>query len=91
MIKSPLYNKYNFTATYVNGVWTIVKDDSVNNDANIVAQNMSVSIRSNRLSGGLYVFVCETACGIDTLRTDIEGIFPWPGNTDNIRIILTLR
>lgn len=75
LITSPLYNKYNFTATYTNGVWTIVKDDSVNNDANIVAQNMSVSIRSNWLSGGLYVFVCETACGIDTLRTDIEGIY----------------
>jgi gliding motility-associated-like protein len=75
LITSPLYNKYNFTATYANGVWTIVKDDSVNNDANIVAQNMSVSIRSNWLSGGLYVFVCETACGIDTLWTDIKGIY----------------
>ena len=75
LITSPLFNKYNFTATYTNGIWTIVKDDSVNNDANIVAQDMSVSIRSNRLSGGLYVFVCETACGVDTLWTDIEGIY----------------
>lgn len=75
LITSPLYNKYNFTATYANGVWTIVKDDTVNNDANITASGMGVFISENHLSGGLYVFVCETPCGSDTLRIDIDGIY----------------
>lgn len=75
LIQSPLYNKYNFTATYAQGVWTIVKDDSVNNDANIVATGMRISISENHLSGGLYVFVYETPCGIDTLQIDIDGIY----------------
>lgn len=75
LVKSPLYNKYNFTATYAQGQWTIVKDDTLNNDANIVATGMNVSISNNRLSGGLYVFVCETVCGTDTLQVDIDGIY----------------
>lgn len=75
LITSPLYNKYNFTATYANGGWTIVEEDSVNNDASIVGSGMSVTISDNHLSGGLYVFVCETPCGIDTLQIIINGIF----------------
>jgi len=75
LIQSPLYNKYNFTATYAQGAWTIVKDDTVNNDADIIANGMNVSIRNSRLSGGLYVFVCETICGSDTVRIDIDGIY----------------
>ncbi len=75
LIRSPFYNKYNFTATYLNGTWTIVEDDSVNNNANIVATGMNVSLNAIDLSGGLYVFVCETPCGIDTLRINIDGIY----------------
>ena len=75
LIKSPFYNKYNFTAIYAQGTWTIVEDDSTNNNANVVASGMSVSINAIDLSGGLYVFVCETPCGTDTLRIDIDGIY----------------
>lgn len=75
LIKSPLYNKYNFTATYCHGTWTIVKDNPSANDANIITDGMQVSINSNRLSGGLYIFICETDCGSDTLQIDIDGIY----------------
>ena len=76
LVTSPLYNKYNFTATYHNGEWTIVKADSVNNDADIIiGEGLSLSIHSNRLSGGKYVFVYETACGQDSLTIDIQGIY----------------
>ena len=75
LITSPLYNKYNFTATYANGGWTIVEDDTANNNATIEATGMNVSVSAIDLSGGLYVFVCETPCGIDTLRIDIDGIY----------------
>ena len=75
LIKSPLYNKYNFTATYLQGEWLIVKNDSVNNDANIIANGMSVQLHHNCLSGGQYVFVVETMCGRDTLSLYIDGIY----------------
>lgn len=75
LVKSPLYNLYNFTATYANGGWTIVKDDTIHNDASVEATGMNVSISENHLSGGLYIFVCETPCGVDTLRIDIDGIY----------------
>ena len=75
LIESPLYDKFNFTATYAQGEWTIVKDDTVNNDATIVAQGMNVSIRKSGLPGGLYIFVCETVCGIDTLQINIGNAY----------------
>ncbi len=75
LIESPMYDIYNFTATYANGAWTVVKDDSVNNDATIVAQGMSVTIRKVHLPGGLYIFTCETACGVDTFRFNYIGTY----------------
>lgn len=75
LIQSPLYNKYNFTATYLHGEWIIVKDDSVNNDANIIADGMSIQLHHNCLSGGRYVFAVETMCGKDTLSLYIDGIY----------------
>jgi len=75
LIQSPLYNKFNFSAIFHNGEWTIVKEDSTSNFADITAEGMSVTISHNRLSGGRYVFICETICGIDTLQVDIDGIY----------------
>lgn len=73
LISSPLNNQYNFTATYANGTWAIVKDDTVNNTSSITASNtnMNISVHDEHLAGGLYVFVCETPCGPDTLRITI--------------------
>lgn len=73
LITSPFNNLYNFTATYQNGAWTVVKDDTVNNTSTITASNtsMNISVHDEHLAVGLYVFVCETPCGPDTLRINI--------------------
>lgn len=75
LITSPLNNQYNFTATYTNGAWTIIKDDTVNNTSTITASstNLNISVHDEHLAGGLYVFVCETPCGPDTLQITIGG------------------
>jgi len=75
LIESPLYDKYNFTATYHNGQWTIVEDDSVANDAEIIPNGMSIMLRSDDLSGGRYIFVWETVCGSDTVEFNVIGAY----------------
>lgn len=81
LIESPLYNHYNFTATYhdIDSTWTIVMEDTSNHTTNVIFSlynnnqgwQMQLSDQSIpyyvNLPSGRYRFEYTTECGIDTL------------------------
>lgn len=71
LIKSPLYNKSNFTAVRQNGEWTITPDDPVNFSLTLDFEEGDgwrvVFHDTTCLVPGLYEFVITTDCGADTI------------------------
>ena len=73
LIESPLYNQFNFTAIYQNGIWTSTADDPSNNHTYIECINnenvWQVWVRDSVcLAPGRYTFVVNNSCGSDTVR-----------------------
>lgn len=75
LVSSPVFNKYNFTATYRNGEWDIVKDDTVSNDMEISGSNMTIAMRNTCQIGGRYIFHITTSCRTDTLICDLSRTY----------------
>lgn len=71
LIESPLYNHFNFTATYhdSDSTWTVEMEDITNHTTNVsfyMGLGWSFLVTDPNLPTGLYRFVCTTECGVDT-------------------------
>ena len=71
LVESPLYNHYNFTATYndTDETWDVVMEDTANHSTNVtfaMGIGWSCTVSDPHLHTGRYCFVCTTECGIDT-------------------------
>ena len=83
MIESPLYNHFNFTATYHDNAWDIVMEDPTNTSTNVefsIFHGWRFRISDHNLPTGRYRLVSTTECGTDTLTY----IFTSPGIHDKI-------
>lgn len=72
LIESPLYNKFNMTATCQNGQWSFTNEDPNNHHtyAEFIFDENSwqVTIRDSIcLAPGRYTFVVTSSCGVDTV------------------------
>lgn len=76
LIESPLYNKFNFTYTYDHGTESLVMADTTIQDYYYSLNTNSgwrFTFNHDQLPPGRYVFVCTTACGIDTVVYETSG------------------
>jgi gliding motility-associated-like protein len=72
LVESPLYNRFNFTATCQNGEWSFTTQDPNNQhtyaEFSIDENSWQVTVRDSIcLAPGRYTFVITSSCGIDTV------------------------
>ena len=80
LFKSPLYDKFNLTATCQNGQWSYTTQDTNNHHtyAEFISDEngWQVTVKdSDCLAPGRYVFVITTSCGVDTVEHIWEDEF----------------
>jgi len=79
LMESPLYNRFNFTATRQNGVWTVTPDDPNNHSTYVefsYGDGWRATVRDSVcLAPGRYTFEVSTDCGVDTITYSRAGYY----------------